>query len=123
MWGPVCRLFKIRPIVGLITLGLSLSLLSGGCADPSALVGGDTSGCRQLVRGESGVIRPETSRLRCTAINVMINGIPGEPQTYLIKSESPRLLWKCRLYPASVQRVLLRCQYNKRHFTVVRSRE
>lgn len=110
-----------RTIVKLITLALSLSVLSAGCAD-SATLGEGTSGCRQEVRGEAGVIRPETSRLRCAAINEMLFGIPSEPQAYSILGESPRLLWKCRLYPASAQRVLLRCQHHQRHFTVVRAR-
>jgi len=52
----------------------------------------------------------------------MIDGIPSESQAYLIESESPRLLWKCRLYPASEQRVFLRCQHDKGHFTVVRAK-
>ena len=120
MWGPVCRLI-LRPIVKLITLGLLLSVLSVGCANPATLVEG-TSGCRQEVRGEAGVIRPETSRLSCAAINEMLFGIPSEPGPYSILGESPRLLWKCRLYPASAQRVLIDCQHHKRHFAVVRAR-
>lgn len=117
---PVCQLMSFRSIVKLITLGLSLSVLSVGCADPATLVEG-TSGCRQEVRGEAGVIRPETSRLGCAAINEMLFGIPSEPQVYSILGESPSLLWKCRLYPASAPRVLLRCQHHKRHFTVIRA--
>jgi hypothetical protein len=112
---------SFRPIVKLIMLGLWLSAFSVGCADPATLVE-DTSGCRQEVRGEAGVIRPETSRLSCAAIDEMLFGIPSEPQAYSILGESPRLLWKCRLYPASAQRVLLRCQHHKWHFTVVRAR-
>lgn len=116
----MCLLLRISPIVYLITLGLSLSVLSVGCGDPPTPVG-DTSGCRQEVLGEAGVIRPETSRLSCTAINRMIDSIPSEPQAYLLQGEAPRLLWKCRFYGTEQGSVLLRCENDKRYFSIVKS--
>lgn len=118
--GRSVPLMRFRPIVNLITLGLSLSVLFGGCADPSALVEGGTSGCRQEVLGKAGVIRPETSRLSCTAINEMIDSFPSEPQAYLIQGESPPLLWKCRFYGTEQGSVFLRCENDKRHFSIVK---
>lgn len=111
---------RIWPIVNLITLGLSLSALFVGCGDPSALVGGNTSGCRQEVLGEAGVIRPETSRMSCTAINKMFDSIPSEPQAFLMQGESRLLLWKCRFYGTDQGSVLIRCESDKRHFSIVK---
>lgn len=64
---------------------------------------------------------PETSRLNCAAINRLTSSMPSEPETFLERGDSPRLLWKCRFYGAEAGRVLLRCEHDKRHFSIVKS--
>lgn len=103
----------------LIILGITLSVAVSACAGSVAL-GGETIGCRQDIRGVKGIIRPETSKLRCDAINEIIFGMPSEPQAYSIFGDSPHLLWQCRLYPVKGHSVLLRCSNKEKHFSVVK---
>lgn len=65
---------------------------------------------------------PETSRLSCAAIDKLTSSMPSEPETYLSTDDSPRrLLWKCRFFGAEAQQILLRCEHDKRHFSIVKS--
>lgn len=64
---------------------------------------------------------PETSRLSCTAIDHLSSSMPAEPEVFLTESDSPRLLWKCRFYGEEARRVLLRCEHEERHFSIVKS--
>ena len=65
---------------------------------------------------------PGTSRLSCAAINNLTADMPSEPETYLTTDDSPRrLLWKCNFYGAEARRVLLRCEHDRRHFSIVKS--
>jgi hypothetical protein len=80
------------------------------------------TGCRREISGVTGVTRTETSKLSCAAINNLISSIPSEPDNYLIGSDSmPRVYWKCKYFGTEQGSVLLRCEYNKRHFSIVKS--
>src|SRR3954464_14745704 len=109
-----------RRIGSLITVGVVLSVLLAGCPSPQSLAGGGSS-CRRPYAGGTGVDVPETSRLSCAAINDMTSSMPSKPETYLDRGDSPRLLWKCIFYGAEAQRVLLHCEHDKRHFSIVKS--
>jgi len=113
------RSMLFRRIVSLITVSVASGVLFAGCPDPRTLVGGG-SGCRQEIRGVTGVIRTETSKLSCADINNLTSGIPSEPEAYLIEGDSPRLFWKCRFYGTDMGSLLLRCQHDKRHFSIVK---
>lgn len=110
---------SVRRMITLIAVGVTLSIIASACAGSSAPEV-ETIGCRQDIRGVTGVIRPETSGLGCSAINELIFGIPSEPQGYSILGESPRLLWQCRLYATRGHSVLLQCSHQARHFSVVK---
>lgn len=111
-----------RRIVMLITVGAVLSVLLAGCPSPQKLAGVGQTGCRQKYAGVMSDTLPETSRLSCAAISNLNSSMPAEPETYLERGDSPRLLWKCKFYGAEAQRVLLRCEHDKRHFSIVKSR-
>jgi hypothetical protein len=64
---------------------------------------------------------PETSRLSCAAINRLTSSMPSEPETFLERGDSPRLLWKCKFYGEEAHRVVLRCEYDERHFSIVKA--
>jgi hypothetical protein len=113
------RLFS--RFVGLITVGLASSVLLAGCPDPREVAGVGFSGCQREIDGAAAVTRTETSKLNCAAINNLVSSIPSEPENYLIGSESPRLFWKCRYYGIEQGSVLLRCEYDKRHFSIVKN--
>jgi hypothetical protein len=104
----------------LIAAGVALGILLTGCTSPQELVGGG-SGCRQPYAGVTGVDRPETSGLSCSAIDSLISTMPSEPETYLTTGDSPpHLLWKCTFYGGEARRVLLRCEHDKRHFSIIK---
>jgi len=114
-----------RRISGLIVVGVMLSVLSAGCGDRERSVGdvrepgGDVPDCRRDIRGVTGVIRPETSKLTCTEIDSLTFGLPAEPESYLIEGDSPGMHWKCRFRLPEEQAVLLRCVYRQKHFSIV----
>lgn len=116
----------LRPAVSLIVVGIVSILLSAGCGGSSPeparpMPKGAAAGCQQRVLGIMGAIRRETSGLNCRAINRLISSIPSEPETYLISGRSPRLLWNCRFYGVEGQSVFLRCQHDKKQFSIVNS--
>lgn len=117
--GGTVRPKLFRRVVSLITLGVALSVLLAGCPDPRMAAGG-ASGCRREFDGVTGVDLPETSGLSCGAIDKLTDSMPSEPETFLTIGDSPRLLWKCRFYGTETQRVLFRCEHDKRHFSIVR---
>jgi len=78
------------------------------------------SGCQREISGASAVTRPETSRLSCAAINNLVSSIPSKPENYLIEGDSPHLNWKCRYYGTEQGTVLLRCEHDDRHFSIVK---
>jgi hypothetical protein len=108
---------KSKCIAGLLAGGIA-SVLLVGCPDPGAVVG-VTSGCQREF-GVKGVDRPETSGLSCAAIDKLTSEMPSEPEAFLTTSDSPRLLWKCRFYGTDVERILLHCEHNARHFSLVK---
>jgi hypothetical protein len=122
------EMFLIGRMVGLGTVAVALGVLFAGCPSPQEVAGsqgeaaGGRSGCRRPYAGGTGVDVPETSRLTCAAINRLTSSMPSEPETYLERGDSPRLLWKCTFYGAQARRVLLRCEHDKRHFSIVKSR-
>ncbi len=119
MVDPALRRF--RRTGSLIVAGVALGLLLAGCPSPQEIAGGG-SGCRRPYAGVNGVDVPETSRLSCAAINNQTSDMPSEPETYLSTDDSPRrLLWKCKFHGAEAQRILLRCEHNKRRFSIVKS--
>jgi hypothetical protein len=109
---------RCKQIISLCTVGVSLLLVA--CGAPKS-ANGVTSGCQRIYGGGEAVDRPETSRLSCAAINEMTFAMPSKPETYLSRSDSPRLLWKCKFYGARAPRVLLRCEHQQRHFSIVKS--
>ena len=111
----------ISRMVSLITVGVASSVLLVGCPNPETLAGGGGSGCRKEFGGVMAVTLPETSKLNCAAINKLNSAMPSKPEAYLIRGDSPRLFWKCRFYGAEAQRVLLRCEHDKRHFSIIKS--
>lgn len=56
--------------------------------------------------------------LSCAAIDKLIDTMPSEPETYLTGGDSSRLLWKCTFHGTEAQRVLFRCEHDKRHFSI-----
>jgi hypothetical protein len=106
-------------ICSLIAVGVALSVLLAGCPDPRTAAG-ITSGCQREYGGVKGVDRPETSRLNCTAIDKLTDTMPGEPETFLTSGDSRRLLWKCKFYGTDARRILLQCEHDKRHFSIVK---
>lgn len=110
-----------RRIVGLIAVSVASSVLLAGCPDPNEVAGVGVSGCQREISGVTGVTWPETSKLSCAAINNLVSSIPSEPEKYLIRSDSPRLFWKCSFYGTQQGSVLLHCEYAKRHFSIVKS--
>ena len=109
-------------IVSLITVGVASSILLAGCPDPREVAGVGLSGCQHEISGASAVTRPGTSRLSCAAINNLVSSIPSKPENYLIEGDSPHLKWKCRYYGTEEGTVLLRCEHDIRHFSIVKER-
>lgn len=110
-----------RRFVGLIGVGLASSVLLAGCPDPREAAGVGFSGCQREIDGAAAVTRTETSKLSCAAINHLVSSIPSEPENYLIGSDSPRLYWKCMYFGSERASLLLRCEYGRRHFSIVKS--
>lgn len=115
-----CPVAVLRRIGSLIAVGVTLSLLLAGCPSPQELAGAGETGCHQEYAGVMGITLPETSRLSCAAINNLNSSMPAEPETYLERGDSPRLLWKCKFYGVEAPRVLFRCEHEKRHFSIVK---
>lgn len=113
------RSWQYKRIGGLVIVGVSLGPLLTGCPVPREAAG-LTSGCEQEY-GVRAADRPETSRLSCTAIDRLTDSMPSEPEAFLERGDSPRLLWKCRFYGTETQQVLLRCEHGDRHFSIVKS--
>lgn len=109
-----------RRIGSLVTVGVALSLLLTGCPDARTAAGG-ASGCERPYGSVTAIDRPETSKLSCDAIDELTSASPSEPEHFLSRGDSPRLLWKCHYFGTDAQRVLLRCEHGKRHFSVVKS--
>jgi hypothetical protein len=107
-------------IVSPIIIGVALSVLLAGCPDPREVAGVGSSGCQQEISGAAAVTRTETSRLSCAAINNLVSSIPSKPENYLIGTDSPRFYWKCRYYGTEQGAVLLRCEHDDRHFSIVK---
>ena len=101
-------------VLGLLTVGLT------GCGGQSSASFDPLRGCAQVVRDVPARVLPETSGLSCAAINRMTQAVPAEPGSYVYEGLSGPP-WKCRLYPSSSPRVLLRCTHGSRQFSVVRS--
>lgn len=111
---------RIKRKIGLLIVGITLSMLSSACAEaPVPVV--EPFGCRENIRGVNAVIKPETSGVHCTDIKNLIFGLPSEPQVYFIRGEKPHLRWKCRFYGTEQGSVLLRCEHNNRHFEIVKT--
>jgi hypothetical protein len=107
---------------GAIVAGIALSVLSNGCGG-SAVPVDELTGCRHEIQGVASVIRPETSKLNCAAISDLVFSIPSKPEKYLIESDSSRLFWKCAYFGTDQSSVLLRCELDKRRFSIVKSAE
>ena len=114
------RLKRYKRIIGLIVVGVASSLLLVGCPDPREVAGVGVTGCERQIDDLASKTRTETSKLSCAAINDLVSAIPGEPENYLIRGDSPRLLWKCSYFGAEQGSVLLRCEHDKRHFSIVK---
>lgn len=125
-WRKMRRGGCLGRIVGLITVGVPLCVLFAGCPSPQEVArseqdtAGGRAGCRRPYAGGTGVDVPETSGLNCAAINRLTSSMPSEPETYLERGDSPRLLWKCKFFGAEARWVLLRCEHDKRHFSIVK---
>lgn len=122
-----------RRLVSLICVSVTLGVASGACGGGSGHavgsvqgVSGSTqakggSGCHKYIHGVFGRILPETSDLNCAAIDDLTFAVPSEPSVEYVQGESPRLLWKCRLYgEQEAPPLLLRCQHHRRHFSIVK---
>ena len=117
-----------RQLIGLICVSVALGVASGACgggasvqavSGPAHAEGG--SGCHKYIHGVLGRILPETSDLNCAAIDDLTFAVPSEPSVEYVQGESPRLLWKCRLYgEQEAPPLLLRCRHHKRHFSIVK---
>jgi hypothetical protein len=100
--------------------GATLSVLLAGCPDARTAAGG-ASGCERPYGGVTAIDLPETSRLSCDAIDELTFSSPSEPEHFLSRGDSPRLLWKCQFFGTDAQRVLLRCEHDMRHFSIVKN--
>lgn len=109
-----------KQIIGLIVVGVASSLLLAGCPDPREVAGVGVTGCERQIDDVASKTRTETSKLNCAAINNLVSSIPGAPEKYLIRGDSPRLLWKCSYFGTDQGSVLLRCENGKRHFSIVK---
>ena len=105
---------------GLIWAVMVSCLIATACAGSAA--SSRSAGCGTDIHEAPGVIRPETSHLSCAEISHMIGALPAEPQRFVIISESPHALWKCRLYPPSEREVQLSCAHHQERFRIVRAR-
>lgn len=110
----------VRAIAGLIVLSVASSVLLAGCSDPREVAGVGVTGCQREISGATAVTRTETSKLSCAAINNLVSAIPSKPENYLIGTASPRLYWKCRYFGTEQGSILLRCEHDKRQFSIVR---
>jgi hypothetical protein len=95
-------------------------VLLAGCPAANEVAGVGVTGCERQIDDVASKTRTETSKLNCAAINDLVSSIPGEPENYLIRGDSPRLLWKCRYFGTEKGSVLLRCENDKRHFSIVK---
>jgi hypothetical protein len=109
-----------RSVITLILVGVVSSLLLAGCPDPREVAGVGLSGCQREISGTPAVTRAETSKLSCDAINYLVSSIPSKPENFLIRSDSPRLFWKCSYHGTEQGMALLRCETGKRHFSIVK---
>ena len=107
-------------VASLVAVGVALGVFLTGCPD-ARTAAGDISGCRRPYAGVTGVDRPETSRLSCDSIDKLTSSSPSEPENFLERGDSPRLLWKCKFYGTEGGSVLLRCESGNRHFSIVKS--
>jgi hypothetical protein len=71
---------------------------------------GRVTGCERQIDDVASKTRTETSKLNCAAINDLVSSIPSEPEDFLIRGDSPRLLWKCSHYGTEQGSLLLRCE-------------
>jgi hypothetical protein len=110
-----------RSIAGLIAVAVASALFLAGCPDPREAAGVGVSGCQREISGTGAVTRAETSKLSCDAINNLVSSIPSQPENYLIRSDSPRLFWKCRYHGIEQGSLILRCESDNRHFSIVKS--
>jgi len=109
----------VRSIVCLIA-GVASCLLLAGCPDPGEVAGVEISGCEREISGTTAVTQTETSKLSCDAINDLVSSIPSQPEHFLIRSDSPRLFWKCKYFGTEEGSVILRCEHDTRHFSIVK---
>lgn len=119
-WREMRARVLARRMVGLVAAGAASSILLIGCPDPREVAGVGLTGCKREIVGATGVTRPESSKLNCASINDLVSSIPSEPENYLIRSDSPRLFWKCRYYGTEQGSLLLRCEHGTRHFSIVK---
>jgi hypothetical protein len=109
-----------RFVATVICVGIASSLLLAGCSDPREAAGVGVSGCQREIDGTAVVTRTETSKLTCDAINDLVSSIPSQPESFLIRSDSPRLFWNCSYFGTDDGAVLLRCEHGQRHFSIVK---
>jgi hypothetical protein len=111
----------VRRVVGLVGVCIASSVLLVGCPDPREVAGVGFSGCERVISGAPAVTRPETSKLDCAAINSLVSSIPSKPENYLMESDPAGFFWKCRYYGMDHGPALIRCEHDKRHFSIVKS--
>lgn len=100
-----------------VTLMVWLLMIACGCATNPARA----AGCQESVSGVPGQIHPETSGLTCAGIRELIEIRPSTPEGFLTIGEHPHRLWKCRLYRAEGNAVLMRCRHHRERFSLVRT--
>jgi predicted small secreted protein len=111
---------KLCRRIGLIAIGVAFSVLLAGCPDPNEVAGVGVTGCQREIDGVTAETRTETSKLNCAAINDLVSSLPSKPENFLIRGDSPRLLWKCSYFGTEQGPVLFRCENAKRHFSIVK---
>jgi hypothetical protein len=99
-------------------------LLVAALAAPTALSGpasaaATRSGCKQIVLGVAGMIRPESSGLTCRQIKRMNEAVSPGGTPYLVESPDTGLYWKCRTRGSRPAAPLLRCEREGHRFSIV----
>jgi hypothetical protein len=109
-------------LAGVVGGAIFLALLLAGLVSCGGAASAQTGRCDQNVRGVQGKIVRESSGLSCSQIKGAIRFVPTTPGKFSIITDSPHLLWKCRLFSLDSEGpMLLACHHHQRRFSVRRS--
>jgi hypothetical protein len=112
-------------LAGALVVAVIVVLSSGGSSARPDVVS-PSSEEKACVINNDGVksrIRPESSGLPCTSIQMILVVLSNQPGVSPLYDENGEPSWVCREYPKSALPREIRCHEGKRHFERVRIRE